>query len=1005
MTTWLRWAQMTFNTLTKAVPVQYNELLNVYYNENQGITYALTFNYLQTLGYTNFDLVYDNGDTTIYGRPATTWGIGSYRTTTSDKDSGSRYDEALDANGGLISSNVQILSRDEIITIANEPTYTYTDVTSQEDIYDDLGAVICNGDRDNDNDYTWTVYTNGEEVFTGEDNDDSNNDNNYVVEDVDVDYRATGDGVQTEIYVDDADKTVTVVEINYYLGQVASVDEEEGTVSIRTVSDLKADGAKLDDRDFATTAFEDDDYVVFTIDQNDDDDFYICEMVAPETVDGTVTRVNKNVGDSDAYLYLDRETKYDYSDHMAYDLNNEGTPRHPELEEDYTLFLDPNGYVLAYSGDTTQRFLYVEDSDEELVNWEAAAILSDGTNDAISVDTDIKGIPGDDDIYYMKNEAIESKFDLGKWNSKVWLDSRELGNLDYVGTKISNIDYEIFEYDTNDDGDVYTLTARDTRYATGVDINNGKAYIRDEEGTSNITIDNSTIFVNVDNNTVYTGYDEVPDVSNAKIAYVLENDNSRDVAEIVYIIEGDIYDADAIFFVLTSTKKDSEKYDGDNYWQFDDMYVDGRHRTDLYVSYDALNDGDQLKAGVVYKVLKSIDGTYITEIEPVTNWDPAAVATGSALDVMDGNFWLWWVDNWNWARYTTRDTTYVVVEEEYNNNHTRLTGWDVSVGDDSDIIEWVNGKWTEDDDGYMTLVSVVKSDDNDAQLVYIWKFDPDYRTRDITVTLDGDVIDTQNVWWSDTSISGSDTEVGALDNQGYTFDSNIGTVVVNGNNWTISSIPAGYDDITINITSSSVDVLTKGNLTLNTLDAEYQDDPDNVSATNIWLGESNRIYYSFTIEGLSDLENPSVTWTETIEADGNVPTIVNKDKTSYEIVGNYVYASTTPNPDFNTNSVVTIYVSDLVVTEDVPEEGAITEVILDEDGNITFNDGADTSKTYSAELYQYAELTGSYGRVWQGSYKYGDTTLDIPKDWIDDAGSYYVVIDGVQSNVVRIAGV
>ena len=126
---------------------------------------------------------------------------------------------------------------------------------------------------------------------------------------------------------------------------------------------------------------------------------------------------------------------------------------------------------------------------------------------------------------------------------------------------------------------------------------------------------------------VYTGYDEVPDVSNANIAYVLENDNSRDVAEIVYIIEGDIYDADAIFFVLTSTKKDSEKYDGDNYWQFDDMYVDGRHRTDLYVSYDALTDGDQLKAGVVYKVLKSIDGTYITEIEPVTNWDPAAVAT------------------------------------------------------------------------------------------------------------------------------------------------------------------------------------------------------------------------------------------------------------------------------------------------------------------------------------------------------------------------------------------
>ena len=43
-------AQMTFNTLTKAVPVQYNELLDVYYNVNQGVIYALEFNYLQTPG-------------------------------------------------------------------------------------------------------------------------------------------------------------------------------------------------------------------------------------------------------------------------------------------------------------------------------------------------------------------------------------------------------------------------------------------------------------------------------------------------------------------------------------------------------------------------------------------------------------------------------------------------------------------------------------------------------------------------------------------------------------------------------------------------------------------------------------------------------------------------------------------------------------------------------------------------------------------------------------------
>ena len=156
-------------------------------------------------------------------------------------------------------------------------------------------------------------------------------------------YAYTGEGTQTEIYVDDGDKTVTVVEINYYLGQVSSVNEDEGTATVRAVSDL--DSARLDDRTFATTEFAKGDYVVFTIDQNADDDFYVCEMMAPETVTGTVTRVNKNDTSDNTYLYLDddRDNKYNYSDYMAYDLNDETVVQHPELEKEYTLYLDPNG--------------------------------------------------------------------------------------------------------------------------------------------------------------------------------------------------------------------------------------------------------------------------------------------------------------------------------------------------------------------------------------------------------------------------------------------------------------------------------------------------------------------------------------------------------------------------------------------------------------------------------------------------------------------------------------
>ena len=84
--------------------------------------------------------------------------------------------------------------------------------------------------------------------------------------------------------------------------------------------------------------------------------------------------------------------------------------------------------------------------------------------------------------------------------------------------------------------------------------------------------------------------------------------------------------------------------------------------------------------------------------------------------------------------------------------------------------------------------------------------------------------------------------------------------------------------------------------------------------------------------------------------------------------------------------------------------GSIKKVTLDKNGNITFNAGADTSETYEAKLYKYADDTGKYGLIWEGEYKYGDAAKDIDKSWITQNGSYYVEIDGVPSNVVRVSG-
>ena len=248
--------------------------------------------------------------------------------------------------------------------------------------------------------------------------------------------------------------------------------------------------------------------------------------------------------------------------------------------------------MLAYSSDAVQSFLYVQDSDEYLADWEARVVLSDGTDAVVRVDDDVKGAADvawltEGQFYALTDRENEnSAFDFNPMDSEDpnhwWLDPAELGSfditedangnltavngqpvdyrMDRLQAEVTNIDYQIWEYETNADGDLYTLTGRETRYAYNVEINNGQSYVDTPNNRDEIVINQNTIFVDVENNTVYTGYDEVPDVSNASIAYVVEGDHptGRDVAEIIYIIDGDIYDANAIYFVITSEDRDTE---------------------------------------------------------------------------------------------------------------------------------------------------------------------------------------------------------------------------------------------------------------------------------------------------------------------------------------------------------------------------------------------------------------------------------------------------------------
>ena len=696
-------AELVFNALTKAVPVQYNELLGVYYNENKGIIYSLTFYYTDTLGYKNFDLVYKTDTETIYGRPATTWGTGSYNVKTDAGDTSKT--DTLTEDGGLIASMVRMLDKDEIITVPNTPTYTYTTGTDEDDVYKDLGKSVCD-----ETDYDWTVYVNGEKVYDeGTDVADTVYDNS-VGNDVpergeDADYQYTGKGTVTEIYVDDADATVTVVAINYYMGQVSKVktDDDGEYINVKALSNLSQDDAKLDDRDFYVEGYEEDDYIVFTIDQNEDDDFYIAEVITPEVATGEVSRVENDRDSDDTYLKLDDGTKYPYSgaNHIVYDLDS-NTDEHPELGEDYDLYLDPNGYVLGFklAGESETKYLYVQDSDEELRDWVARVDLADGTSPKVELKDTFKNTDGDSvDIAWDKDAS------------------------EHVIKNATNIDERVWAYTVSESSNVYSLKEVNDKYLPAkvddafvadpdAEIKNGKAYV--SQGNNEFIVDKQTIFVDTMNNVAYIGYDEVPNVEKAQLAYVMDGR----VAEIVFILDGEIYDEDSTYFYLTSTKRESLKYDGDYYWEYFNAYVDGQKQS-VFIDQDL----NALKEGTLYKAVKTTDEQYITEYREVALEDNVVNATG------DDAFWLTTAQSKEVKFDTDDETVFVYVEMEPKKPAEFVKagsyaayddGWKYSVSEGG-ISDMILEDEPEEQDkiNYLTYVTVVEKDEEYAELVYI----------------------------------------------------------------------------------------------------------------------------------------------------------------------------------------------------------------------------------------------------------------------------------------------
>ena len=811
-------AELVFNALTKAVPVQYNELLGVYYNENKGILYSLTYYYTDTLGYKNFDLVYKTNENTDYGRPGTTWGIGSYRMDGSPSGEGNK-EGVLNEDGSLIPERVKMTSDDEIITVADTPDFTYTANTKENVIYKAVGKSVVD-------DYAWNIYVDGAEQ-AGDDLAPAN--------DKDTDYTYTAKGATTEIYVDDVNETVTVVMINYYMAEVTKVKDGENTVRVLSNATKTS---PIDERTIAANGFAVDEYVVITVDVDDDGDSFVASIDAPATAEGSVSYVSKlseAEGNKDGqYAKLDDGNKYTYSKYTASDLDDINM-EHPTLDVNYRLYLDPNGYVLGFLAldNYYENYLYVESAASYLNSIDAKVIFTDGTEKQVKIDDEF--IDGSKiDVDNVKNDYDASSNPGLVGRAYAYTESDGVYTLRPVWPSMSDTgrpgtpakDYYKNYRDVS--ADVTVNYAAGTAGETAAQVNakntvikNGAAYIT-ANGTTYI-VDKDTKFVDVDENQVYTGFENVPDyiadstVDGGKVSFWAIDTRSTDgVAEVIFIYEGEASNSNDVYFY--SATGSFETHSRNENYKTHDVYVDGEKQTMNFTPAGHKDqNGDEVGLGL-YRVNKTDGKGFVTDITKITSFENVVSVGGNSFSLGTSAP----------KQYITDKDTVIVVATYDRKDNGSLKDPVVSLGSlkDMNVAKDKNGNIIDD---YNTVVYVANTSDSGriADLVYIVKTEKAVYDNTVTFTNYAGGTYTLAVQSTNAQDNGDGT-VGINDNQTLKFkitpetvgtttyelvSVKLGDEVLTADTNDVYSVKVGTKDLTIDVTTKA-QVVGKGDVSM-----------------------------------------------------------------------------------------------------------------------------------------------------------------------------------------------
>ncbi|MCI2059219.1 MAG: S-layer homology domain-containing protein, partial [Oscillibacter sp.] len=549
---------------------------------------------------------------------------------------------------------------------------TYTKGVDKGDLYDLIGKDAYNDLTEvNNSTYTatLTVYQNGDVAAVATNTGIAD----YIVKNSSGTATGTGNGVLTEVYMDD-DNNVTIVEISTFVVQAtedySSKNEE---VTIDPVGDTEDLAPSLDTAlssdDFDVTGVKEDDYLLVTAtkDQAAGTSYSVFSVAAAKTVKGSVTSYstgsNVTIGG----------TKYSYS---ASALKTTDTAHSDgaavkstgyTINETASVVLDAYGYIIAVddAAVSSGKYVFIQDTDVSGLknNVTAAAYFTDGTYKEIAVGKYSRVVSGSTVTDAVNDEGTAASFVPGWYTYSVDSNSK------YTLKNVS-------------DDDKVAASQSFTGNATSV-MTNGTSLLTDAAtagwtapaaATSNqvtVKANNSTVVVTLDNDdniSVYTGVSKLPTIKTAtsdsaiKVYYVCK---STGYATFVFVDMSAANDAkvddatsssDEYVFLLTLDSINQDAKDNEYYTY--NAIVDGKETTinldgaaaSTYTLYTTIKTGDD---GYVNADDLKIVGTHTTS----GKYDHAAL-DDAAITYSDG---VLTIDNVDWT-VTSSTKIYLVVK-------------------------------------------------------------------------------------------------------------------------------------------------------------------------------------------------------------------------------------------------------------------------------------------------------------------------------------------------------